>query len=97
MEKREDISGELGVWDLDGNPEMPWRGRPVLSPWVDGLNTNITKGTKSLIKEYSMRTSFRARLFFMHDTVPHFEFTRMIITLWAIWSARRKTIHENIF
>jgi ribonuclease HI len=33
----------------------------------------------------------------MHDTLPHAGFTKMIITLWAVWSARRKAIHESIF
>lgn len=36
-------------------------------------------------------------LFFMHDAVSHAEFTKMIITLWVIWAARRKAIHESIF
>jgi hypothetical protein len=36
-------------------------------------------------------------LFFMHDSLSHDEFTRMIVTLWAIWTARRKAIHDSIF
>jgi hypothetical protein len=33
----------------------------------------------------------------MMETVPHDEFTRISVTLWAIWTARRKAIHEDIF
>lgn len=36
-------------------------------------------------------------LFFMNDTRSQGEFTWMIVTLWAIWSSRRKAIHEDIF
>ena len=36
-------------------------------------------------------------LFHMLDTLPHYQFTRFTVTLWAIWSARRKAIHEDIF
>lgn len=33
----------------------------------------------------------------MHETLSRSEFTRMVVTLWAIWKARRKAIHEDIF
>jgi hypothetical protein len=36
-------------------------------------------------------------LFFLIDTLSHEKFTKVIITLWAIWGARRKAIHEEIF
>jgi hypothetical protein len=36
-------------------------------------------------------------LFFMMETLPHDQFTRMCVTLWVIWSSRRKAIHEEIF
>lgn len=36
-------------------------------------------------------------LFHMLETISHAEFTKLIITLWAIWSARRKAIHEAVF
>jgi hypothetical protein len=36
-------------------------------------------------------------LFRMMDTLPHDHFTRLTVTLWAIWTARRKAIHEEIF
>jgi hypothetical protein len=32
----------------------------------------------------------------MMETVPHIQFIRMTVTLWAIWTARRKAIHEDI-
>lgn len=33
----------------------------------------------------------------MQESLSHEEFTRMIVTLWAIWSAHWKAIHEDIF
>jgi hypothetical protein len=30
-------------------------------------------------------------------SVPHGNLIRMVVTMWAIWYARRKAIHENIF
>ena len=33
----------------------------------------------------------------MIDTLPHDQLTRMCVTLWALWHARRKAIHEGIF
>ena len=33
----------------------------------------------------------------MHDILEQNEFTRMVVTLWAIWRARRKVIHEEIY
>ena len=36
-------------------------------------------------------------LFTMHDSLLGDEVTTMVVTLWAIWSARRKAIHESIF
>ena len=38
----------------------------------------------------------RSWLFSMMDVPSHDEFTRMTVTLWAIWYARRKLIHEGI-
>ena len=53
----------------------------------------------SLTEHMSMPTCPEAKewLFHMLETLPHEEFTKIIITLWAIWSARRKAIHESIF
>ena len=36
-------------------------------------------------------------LFTMHETLSHEQFTRMMVTLWAIWRSRRKAIHGDIF
>jgi hypothetical protein len=36
-------------------------------------------------------------LFRMMETLPHDQFIRLTVTLWAIWTARRKAIHEEIF
>jgi len=36
-------------------------------------------------------------LFSLIESLPHEQFTQLTITLWAIWTARRKAIHEEIF
>jgi hypothetical protein len=36
-------------------------------------------------------------LFNLMETLPYIQFTRVAITLWAIWTSRRKAIHEEIF
>jgi hypothetical protein len=36
-------------------------------------------------------------LFFLLDTLSHDDFVRVTVTLWAIWTARRKAIHEQVF
>ena len=36
-------------------------------------------------------------MFEMIDTLTHDQLTRMCVTLWALWHARRKAIHEGIF
>jgi hypothetical protein len=36
-------------------------------------------------------------LFNLLESLPQDQFTRMTVTLWAIWTARRKAIHEDIF
>jgi hypothetical protein len=36
-------------------------------------------------------------LFHMLETLPHDQFIRLTVTLWAIWSSRRKAIHEDVF
>jgi hypothetical protein len=33
----------------------------------------------------------------MIDTLSHEEFTKAVVTLWAVWSDRRKAIYEEIF
>jgi hypothetical protein len=32
----------------------------------------------------------------MMESMKHDEFIRMVVTLWALWHARRKLIHEEI-
>jgi hypothetical protein len=36
-------------------------------------------------------------LFSMMETLDHDKFIWMLVTLWAIWSARRMAVHEDIF
>ena len=36
-------------------------------------------------------------LFYLLETVDHVKFVKILVTLWAIWTARRKAIHEDIF
>ena len=44
----------------------------------------------------SMSLNAKNWIFTMHEKLKHEEFTRMIVTLWAIWRSRRKAIHEDI-
>jgi hypothetical protein len=39
----------------------------------------------------------RAWLASMIDTLKHIERIRVFVTLWSIWHARRKAIHEQQF
>ena len=36
-------------------------------------------------------------IFKLMDSLNHMEFVNVAVTLWAIWTARRKAIHEAIF
>jgi ribonuclease HI len=36
-------------------------------------------------------------IFTMLETLPSMEFVRILVTLWAVWTARRKAIHEGEF
>lgn len=36
-------------------------------------------------------------LFATKDTLTHADFTKLTVTLWAIWWSRRKVVHERIF
>jgi hypothetical protein len=36
-------------------------------------------------------------IFSLIETLSHEVFTRVLVSLWAIWTARRKAIHEQIF
>jgi len=33
----------------------------------------------------------------MHEALSHESFTTLVVTLWALWGARRKAIHEQIY
>ena len=55
--------------------------------------------SKELVESMCENLSMNAKtwVFTMHDILEHNEFTRMVVTLWAIWRARRKVIHEEIY
>ena len=36
-------------------------------------------------------------LFAIYEMLDTHDFTRVVVTMWAIWAARRKAIHEDIF
>lgn len=52
-----------------------------------------------MVEHMSLNMDGNARnwLFHMHETMPQDEFITMVVTLWAIWSARRKAIHKKIY
>src|SRR4051794_32584410 len=53
----------------------------------------------TIVEHISISTepSTRQWVFSMMHSMDHGDFTRMVVTLWAIWHARRKVIHEDIF
>ena len=52
-----------------------------------------------LVKQISLNDETNARnwLFNLHDTLSQEEYTVLVVTLWAIWRARRKAIYEDVF
>jgi hypothetical protein len=54
---------------------------PLLLEHVEAMNEPVAKNW----------------LFGLMDSLSHEQFTRLTVTLWAIWTARRKAIHEEIF
>lgn len=54
---------------------------------------------EDLLEPMIERTEEKAKdwLFEMHALLPTDMFQRLIVTLWAIWKARRKAIHEDIY
>ena len=54
---------------------------------------------ESLIEHMCMNSCSDAKewLFHMMETTTHEEFIKILLTLWAIWGARRKAIHESIY
>jgi hypothetical protein len=55
--------------------------------------------TEEITAHISLSTepSTKQWLFSMLDTVAKGDLTRMLVTLWAIWHARRKAIHKHVF
>src|SRR5438128_7059362 len=39
----------------------------------------------------------RSWLFTVMDSLSHEDFVKLLVTIWAIWIARRKAFHEAIF
>lgn len=52
-----------------------------------------------LVERISVNQSSNAKewIFTLIESLPHSQFVQTVVTLWAIWSARRKAIHEEIF
>ena len=38
----------------------------------------------------------KRRLFSMFNDLPHASMVKLVVTLWALWTARRKAIHEGV-
>ena len=45
----------------------------------------------------SIEPAARNWLFSMFESMKQEELTRMLVTVWAIWHAKRKAIHEEVF
>jgi hypothetical protein len=45
----------------------------------------------------SSEPSAKLWLFLMIETMKEVDLVRMVVTLWAIWHAKRKAVHEDIF
>ncbi|KAE8792648.1 hypothetical protein D1007_32759 [Hordeum vulgare] len=45
----------------------------------------------------NMEPNAKHCLFAQTEMLPHAQFVKLAVTLWVIWSARRKAIHEGIF
>jgi hypothetical protein len=52
-----------------------------------------------IVEHISLSTEASARqwLFAMMNSTDKPDLTKMLVTLWAVWHARRKAIHEEIF
>jgi hypothetical protein len=64
------------------------------------MSASVWALADDLMVEHMMRNndpSAKQWLFDMLESLPHDQFTRLTVTLWAIWTARRKAIHEEIF
>jgi hypothetical protein len=75
--------------------EDSWRHSLIdctMSRCIWALSTPVIAEHVSL----STEPSARQWLFSMFESMDHDDLTRMIVTLWSIWHARRKLIHEDI-
>lgn len=45
----------------------------------------------------SREPSAKLWIFAMIATLPHASLIKLVVTLWVIWTARRKVIHERVF
>lgn len=68
------------------------------------LDCNMARSTwalldEELVEHMAANNCGNAKdwLFFLIETLSHEDFVRATVTLWAIWTARRKAIHEQIF
>ncbi|XP_073357724.1 uncharacterized protein [Aegilops tauschii subsp. strangulata] len=54
---------------------------------------------RELLQKLASTTEPKAKkwLFTLMELLSHAEFVKLSVTLWAIWAARRKAIHEGIF
>lgn len=54
---------------------------------------------ESVVEQMGMNQDDDARnwIFSMHHNLQSDDFVRLVVTLWAIWGARRKALHEGIF
>jgi hypothetical protein len=73
--------------------------------WRQSLvDCNMTQAVWALSEEtmvekltINRETNARQCMFDLMKSLPHDQFTRVVVTLWAIWMARRKAIHEDIY
>jgi cell division protein FtsW (lipid II flippase) len=45
----------------------------------------------------TMEPSAKSWIFTMMESLQRHDFVKVLVILWAIWTARRKAIHEGIF
>ena len=52
-----------------------------------------------IVEQISLNNDVNAKnwLFALHEALNSTEFVRLVISLWAVWRARRKAIYEGIF
>lgn len=68
------------------------------------LECNMARGTWALAPDELLQkisVSFipdpKEFIISMHETLSRDLFKRLVVTLWAVWLARRKSVHEDIF